>query len=424
MIDREATTRYRWPPGFMVAAAGSNVPRRSFVARCSSPHAALLLVLLLLAGCTTTAAPATPAMPASPPGTAQQAVSSSPVASPFSSPLAVGGGSLPEPGPALLPAAADPCLRPPAVGSTRLAGGDAPFLVVVASLNLRAGPGTDCPVLGSLPFGTIVTPSGETVQRAGRVWHRLRTPQGNGFSVADGIQPLPAHPPRVVPVLLYHRLGDQAGELTVTRSAFTAQLDWLDNHGFVAITPTDLANYLDEGQPLPARPVLITIDDYWAPAPPFPEVVAAGGVRAAHVLPNGADLDATEIAALAASGEVCAHTITHPYLDQLPAAAQWTEIAGNKTWLEGIIGRPVTCFAYPFGFFDPTTVELVQAAGFRLAFDAHGGIAHLDGGFDRWHVPRTEVSGTWTLAEFAAVIEAATGASDAAFPLPPAPETP
>jgi peptidoglycan/xylan/chitin deacetylase (PgdA/CDA1 family) len=278
-------------------------------------------------------------------------------------------------------------------------------VVVVGALNLRAGPGTDCPLVGSLGFGTVVTPAGPAVRGGVHTWHRLTTPQGKGFAVADALRPLPERPPLVVPVLMYHRIGEHPDQFTVSRAGFAAQLRWLRDHGYVTITPSDLADALDRGVPLPARPVMITIDDYWAAAPAFLELLQVHGFRGTHMLPNGADLSGAEIAELAKEGEVCGHTVTHPFLPELSPQGQRAEIEENKAWLEGIVGQPVVCFAYPFGKSDEASVEIVATVGFRIAFDAEGGPARLDRELDRWNVPRVEVSGEWSLAKFAAVME-------------------
>lgn len=65
--------------------------------------------------------------------------------------------------------------------------------------------------------------------------------------------------------------------------------------------------------------------------------------------------------------ELGAHTVTHAALRLLPAAQQMEEIAGSKTQLEDIIGRPVTSFSYPHGEYSMETAELVQKAGFQGA---------------------------------------------------------
>ena len=65
-------------------------------------------------------------------------------------------------------------------------------------------------------------------------------------------------------------------------------------------------------------------------------------------------------------GEVCGRTATHADLSRLDAAGQRA--------LEAIVGHPVRCSAYPYGAFD---------------------------------VPRVQVLGTRTLADFVAAVPAA-----------------
>jgi len=68
--------------------------------------------------------------------------------------------------------------------------------------------------------------------------------------------------------------------------------------------------------------------------------------------------------------EIGSHTKTHPVLSQLPPEASREEIYGSKRSLEGLLGRPVSAFAYPYGGtsdFDDTTVSIVRDAGFETA---------------------------------------------------------
>jgi len=100
---------------------------------------------------------------------------------------------------------------------------------------------------------------------------------------------------------------------------------------------------------------------------------AAGGpMRNTHAV-----MSADELLALAASPlvEIGAHTQTHPNLTALPPEEQRSEIAGSKQWLERLIGRPVTSFAYPFGAWSRTTAELVREAGFLRAATTEEGCA-------------------------------------------------
>jgi peptidoglycan/xylan/chitin deacetylase (PgdA/CDA1 family) len=65
--------------------------------------------------------------------------------------------------------------------------------------------------------------------------------------------------------------------------------------------------------------------------------------------------------------ELGAHTISHPSLNVLSCSQQMEEIAGSKTQLENIIGRPVTSFSYPHGEYSVETSKLVHKAGFHSA---------------------------------------------------------
>lgn len=90
--------------------------------------------------------------------------------------------------------------------------------------------------------------------------------------------------------------------------------------------------------------------------------------------------------------DVGCHSMTHPPLARLPPAGQRAEIAGAKARLEGIVGRPVQSFAYPYGRrcdYDADTVALVRELGF---VGACANVADLVGRrTDRFEVPRLQV---------------------------------
>jgi peptidoglycan/xylan/chitin deacetylase (PgdA/CDA1 family) len=87
-----------------------------------------------------------------------------------------------------------------------------------------------------------------------------------------------------------------------------------------------------------------------------------------------------------------------PKADQAKALAD--KVA--RVHAKGIIGQPVTCFAYPYGAYDGTTTDIVAEAGFAIAFDAWGGVAPLDGSVSRYHLPRIEVASWMTVDDLAA----------------------
>ncbi len=113
-------------------------------------------------------------------------------------------------------------------------------------------------------------------------------------------------------------------------------------------------------------------------------------------------LSPQELQDLAKGGlvEIGAHTVTHPSLATLDAAAQQVEIQQSKLRLEALIGQPITSFAYPFGSlsdYTPETVELVRNSGFELACSNYEG--RVTKGCDWFQIPRFLVR-NWDGDEF------------------------
>jgi peptidoglycan/xylan/chitin deacetylase (PgdA/CDA1 family) len=69
--------------------------------------------------------------------------------------------------------------------------------------------------------------------------------------------------------------------------------------------------------------------------------------------------------------ECGAHTVNHPFLDQLTLDEQEQEIADSQRRLTELTGRPVRYFAYPKGDYNRDTVRLVKSVGFDAAFATH-----------------------------------------------------
>lgn len=66
-----------------------------------------------------------------------------------------------------------------------------------------------------------------------------------------------------------------------------------------------------------------------------------------------------------------AHTVNHPFLDQLSLPDQEKEIVRGKQQLAELTGRPVRYFAYPSGDYNRETLQVLKRAGFEAAFATH-----------------------------------------------------
>lgn len=74
-----------------------------------------------------------------------------------------------------------------------------------------------------------------------------------------------------------------------------------------------------------------------------------------------------EIASLFEGHEVSAHSVTHPYLDQLSPAAILHELTDDRRRLEELCGYPVRGMSYPFGTFTPEIIALLPSIGIKYA---------------------------------------------------------
>jgi peptidoglycan/xylan/chitin deacetylase (PgdA/CDA1 family) len=94
--------------------------------------------------------------------------------------------------------------------------------------------------------------------------------------------------------------------------------------------------------------------------------------------PSHRPMTPTEVREIINNGliDVGAHTVTHCSLAHETNDIQLKEMSDSKNMLEMITGRPVRCFAYPFGQSDdisPTSASLAVRAGFDCAITTYSG---------------------------------------------------
>jgi peptidoglycan/xylan/chitin deacetylase (PgdA/CDA1 family) len=194
-----------------------------------------------------------------------------------------------------------------------------------------------------------------------------------------------------VPILMYHSISSGGAPrfrpFAVSPERFAEQMDYLAQTHYTPITVSQLAEVMaGAGEKLPDRPVVITFDDgladFYAEALPVlrrRQFVATLYILTAYV--GGASrwlkregeaarpmLSWEQVVEVGASGIECGgHTHTHSQLDTLPEAAAYDEIFRCKEILEDHLGRRITSFAYPYGYYSETTRRLVQRAGYSSA---------------------------------------------------------
>ena len=185
-----------------------------------------------------------------------------------------------------------------------------------------------------------------------------------------------------VPILCYHRFGTRSSQLAVTPAAFEAQMDYLARNGYHVIPLAKLAGFLERGEPIPRKSVVLTIDDgyrstyevaypilrkYGFPATVF---LYSDFVGAPDAM-TWAQMKEMEDAGLIT---IQPHSKTHAnlatrlggetdakYRDRLR-----TEVDMPIRLIQDRLAVPSLAFAYPYGDVNETVVDLLKREGVRV----------------------------------------------------------
>jgi len=214
---------------------------------------------------------------------------------------------------------------------------------------------------------------------------------------------------------MYHYISDPPPgsdrlrySLSVTPSNLDAQMTFLQQAGYHAITLNDLYDHLMQGTPLPDKPIILTFDDGYVDAFTFalPILQKHGFVGTFFVLTGPADrngegayLNWAQITAMSQAGmDMELHSREHVDLRNRPNDFLVHQIAGGRDSLQARTGRPVRWFAYPSGRYDDDVVRVLKSAGFVGAVTTvNGRTQTIPGSFD---LQRIRISGSDTLEAF------------------------
>ncbi|UQD55531.1 polysaccharide deacetylase family protein [Flavobacterium sp. K5-23] len=185
-----------------------------------------------------------------------------------------------------------------------------------------------------------------------------------------------------VPVLCYHRIrnilprdGANMKTYSVSPAVFAEQIKALSDNGYQTILPEQLFEYLTNGKPLPAKPVIITFDDtreeqYRLGAVEMNKYGFKGVFFIMTVAINKPGyMSESQIKKLSDSGHtIGAHTWDHHMVTKYTAEDWNTQLVKPKKQLENITGKKVDYFAYPFGLWNTNAITEIKNQGYKLAF--------------------------------------------------------
>ena len=228
--------------------------------------------------------------------------------------------------------------------------------------------------------------------------------EANGTAKAEAGQPLivplvPLNPTGVrstelqtVPILCYHRFGSAGTRMVVSPSGFAAQLEWLARNDYTVLRLSQLGDFLAGKRALPARSVVITIDDGYESVyrHAFPLLKKHGFPATLFVYTDfigiGDGLNWAQLQEMAASGlvDIQAHSKTHRNLterghgetDERYRAAIETELRAPRELLEKrLAGAQVQVrqFAYPFGDANEVVLDAMVRQRYQIGVTVNPG---------------------------------------------------
>jgi peptidoglycan/xylan/chitin deacetylase (PgdA/CDA1 family) len=210
-----------------------------------------------------------------------------------------------------------------------------------------------------------------------------------------------------LPVFMYHSVGNQpekAGDYVITAAQFRADLEYLRQQGYQTISLSELVDYVEEEEPLPEKPVLITLDDgfynnYCYVYPILQETknkavisVVGSFTEAAspeQENPNWSYLTAQEIGELAASEwvEIENHSYDFHHTRGRKGCLRkkgenmeaYQILFRNDTMknqkLLKACGVPYSlCYTYPYGAYSKDTEEMLKEMGYLCTLSCQEGI--------------------------------------------------
>lgn len=210
-----------------------------------------------------------------------------------------------------------------------------------------------------------------------------------------------------MPVLMYHSVNSnskKSGDYVVTPQALENDLKYLHQAGYTTVVMSDIIAYVQDGTPLPAKPVMITFDDgyYNNYLNAFP-LLQKYGMRAVISIIVGetdkySEIDENRenyshltwgmVNEMIQSGfiEIQNHTYSLHHTtgsrrgickNRSESTEQYFEAVGGdlkqaQDRIEEMTGWRPTTFAYPFGSYSKDSQLLLEEVGFTASLGVEG----------------------------------------------------
>lgn len=216
-----------------------------------------------------------------------------------------------------------------------------------------------------------------------------------------------------VPILMYHYLSAPPPDadryrmdLSVTPETFAAHLDAMHQAGYTTISLYTLLAHLNQGAPLPEKPVVITFDDGYRDTyeNAFPLLRERGMVATFFVVTDFIDGRRPEyltwdmVREMAAGGmSIESHGRNHVSLKGKDRDYLIWQALGSMETIQFEIGTRPRFVSYPAGEYDDQTLTVFSEAGYWAGLTtAQGATHHAD---DLFRLQRVRIRNSTTVDE-------------------------
>lgn len=198
-----------------------------------------------------------------------------------------------------------------------------------------------------------------------------------------------------IPILLYHRVGPEVDNYTVTATRFAEDMKILSWEGFNTLSLDQVKQHLQNAaSPLPDKPLIITFDDGYLDnyTNVFPILQKYAMKASFYIITGMVGLDdrltRPQIREMAAAGmDFGSHTVTHRFLAELTPQEAKIELTQSKENLEQILGKPVNFIAYPGGSYNSDILKTAQEVGYIGGLTTHYGVEKFNHPFEIKRIP-------------------------------------
>jgi peptidoglycan/xylan/chitin deacetylase (PgdA/CDA1 family) len=226
----------------------------------------------------------------------------------------------------------------------------------------------------------------------------------------------------VVPILMYHHVGDLPTkankvrqDLTVPTANFEAEVKWLSDNKYSSVTLEDIYLYSQGKFIMPKKPVVFTFDDGYEDVfinavPILKKYNYTGSFGIITQNPGtsqGTNIYAPweEIKNAQSQGnEIVSHTQNH-FDGQNPkftASYIFQNLSASISDIYNNLGTTTNILIYPYGHYTDSYITQAKKSGFVMGVTVHEGkLINLD---DLMRIPRVRVHGQETLERFQKII--------------------